>query len=499
MGKVSRKVVSESLWKFVSTIITKAGALIFVVLLARFLRPEGFGVYNLAMAIVLTFTLLTDLGVNRTLLRYFSFSLGKKDKSKAVAYARYLFKIKFLIVTVFSILFLVLAYPLSFWVFKKPELFWPLIILSIYLVVLSFEMFFEYFFYAIKKIKFLTIKEVFLQALRISFALLVFAFLMGYNRILGIFVAVLFAHLFTSIFLFVLLKKHVSFIFEKSESKINKKKLFSFLKYLAVGGISAMFFVYVDIIMLGIFLPSTYVGYYSAAVALVGALIFLIPASNVLLPVFTQLKKGQLKNSFDKVFKYVCLLSIPVIFGALAVGRYFIRVFYGYEYLPSLIPLYFLVFLVFSEVLTGTLISLFSAREKPQYFVKYLLIFSALNVILNYFLIKFFINFSFELAMVGAAIATLTTRYSYMIALGIISVKKLNINYKLTHFVKPLIASILMFLAIFYINYTIKDMTLLLGLGEILLGVFVYFILMFLMKGFRKEDFQMIKDAIKNL
>lgn len=498
MGKVSKKVISESIWKFISTIITKAGALIFVILLARFLKPEGFGIYNLAMSIALTFTILTDLGINKTLLRYFSFELGKGDKSKAAAYARYLFKIKFLVVTIVSVLFFVLAYPLSFWVFKKSELFLPLIILSVYLIVISLEMFLEYFFYAIKKIKFLTIKEVISQVLRISLALLVFAVLTGYSRIAGIFISLIFIHILVSIFLFILLKKHAGFIFKKSKSSIDKKKLFSFMKYLAVGGISAMFFAYVDIIMLGIFLPSSYVGYYSVAVALMGALILLIPASNILFPVFTQLKTNQLRVSFDKVFKYVCLLSFPLIFGSLAVGKYFISTFYGYDYLPSVLPFYLLSFLVFSSILTGILVALFSAREKPKYFIKPLLISSVLNVILNYFLIKFFLNFSFELAMVGAAIATLCTRYFYMVLLGFTSRKKLHLRFKPVYFIKPLFASIIMFGVIFIINSFVKDMSWIIGLGEIFIGVLVYFSLLILIKGIGKEDVRMLKEVIKN-
>ena len=146
MGEVSKKIITESIWKFLSTLIIKVGALIFVVLLARFLRPEGFGLYNLAMSVVLFFALLADMGINKTFLRYISFSLSRDDKSQAAAYTKYISKLKLISLTVSSLLLLALSYPLAFFIFKKSELFIPLVIVSFYLIIISLERFFEYFF-----------------------------------------------------------------------------------------------------------------------------------------------------------------------------------------------------------------------------------------------------------------------------------------------------------------------------------------------------------------
>jgi stage V sporulation protein B len=499
MGQISVKVVKDAIWKSISTVINKAGALIFVILLARFLKPEGFGIYNLALSVVLMFALFTDIGINKTLLRYVSYALKKDNTKQATAYVNYLFKIKIILTASFSALLLIIAYPLSYYIFKKPELFWPLIICAIYLITLSFEKFYEYFFYAIKKVKFITVKETLFQVLKICLALLVFALLTGHNRILGILIAITIASFITLLFSTSILRKKAKFIFQTSNSKINKKKVLGFLKYLTIGGLSIAIYGYIDMVMLGIFLPSNYAGYYSAAVTLVWSLIVIVSIPNILLPMFTQLKKFQLNDSFDKVYKYICLLTIPMIFGAMVLGKYFIKALYGQDYLPATIPFYIFVTIVFGGVLTDSLTSLFSAREQPKYFVKMLVITAILNIVLNYILIKSLMPISFEWAMAGAAIATVASRYFYSISLAFIANKKLNITFSLKHFIKPVIASIIMFIVLLTINKNIiQDMAILTGAIEIALGVTIYFIIMAIIKGLEKEDYTLIKELINN-
>ena len=497
MGEVSKKIITESIWKFLSTLIIKVGALIFVVLLARFLRPEGFGLYNLAMSVVLFFALLADMGINKTFLRYVSFSLSRDDKSQAAAYTKYISRLKLISLTVSSLLLLALSYPLAFFIFKKSELFIPLIIVSFYLIIISLERFFEYFFYAIKKVKYITIKETIFQILRIILVVLVFLFLTEEVRVVGVLIALILANALVVLFLFFIIKKKADFLFKKSKSKVNKRKIFTFVKYLAIGGLSTMFFIYIDIIMLGIFLPSQYVGFYSSAMGLIASLIVLVSAPNILMPIFVQFKKLQLKRAFDKVFRYLCILSMPLIFGALVLGKYFIRFFYGYEYLPATLPFYFLSILIFSGVLTDVLVALFSAKEKPKYFVRILIIASVLNIFLNYLLITLFLTISLKWAMIGAALATIISRYFYMISLIFISKKRLNIRFKLSPFIKTFLAALVMFGVLFWINTSIFDMTLLLGISEIIIGALIYFSILVLTKTLTREDYIMIMEVIK--
>ena len=485
--------IKESFFRFFSTIATKSGALIFAILLARFLKPEGFGIYNLAMSIVLTFVILTDVGINSSLLRYFSNALSRDKKDLASAYFKYFLNLKLKLILIVSILLLALSWPLTFFVFKKPDLFLPLIILSFYLIVLSLENFFEYLVYALQKVKYIFAKEFIFQLVKILLAVAVFLILTEKFYVSGIIVSLLLAQLGVILFFLIMLGKNYSFIFKKSESKIDKKRIWRFMKYLAIGSLSTMFFAYVDVIMLGIFLPSEYVGYYSASISLFGTFVALMAISNLLVPVFVQLNSIQLRISFNKLFKYLCMFSIPLTFGAIVLGKSLIVLFYGYEYLPASIPFYFLAPVIFSGIIIDILISLFSAKEKPKYFVKMLLVTAFMNILLNYILITSLLKISFEFAIAGAAISTLVTRYFYMVSIGFNAKKVLKIRFRFSYFIKPFFAGAIMFLGILLINHFTGPMNILKGILEIIFGMGIYFLILFLIRGVGKEEFDLVR------
>ena len=89
-------------------LITKFGSLIFTIIIARVLMPELFGLYSLAISTIVLFSVLSDPGIIESLIRFVSMELGRKDKSKAKAYALYFGKIK-LILIIISILVLLLT------------------------------------------------------------------------------------------------------------------------------------------------------------------------------------------------------------------------------------------------------------------------------------------------------------------------------------------------------------------------------------------------------
>src|SRR3989344_5088662 len=87
------KVFKDSFWTLIATVLSKFGGLIFTIIIARYLLPEGFGVYSLVMSVTLIFVTLADFGMNQAVIRYVSLYIDK-DNGKASAYFRYLLKFK---------------------------------------------------------------------------------------------------------------------------------------------------------------------------------------------------------------------------------------------------------------------------------------------------------------------------------------------------------------------------------------------------------------------
>jgi len=497
-NKLKKGLVKNTSLNLVSSLINRIGALIFTIILARFLLPERFGLYTLALSIALFVISFADLGINTTLIRYISFSL-KKQKKKINSYYRYLLRIKFYLILFFSLLLLILAYPLSLYVFKKQVLILPLLVASFYIFILSLENFFASLFYAIKKVKYVAIRESMLQFIRIGLALIVVYFITDPYKVTGIFAALILTSLLVLTFVYSSLRRLAPEIFEFSKEKIDKARLKKFIGFLTIGTLSALFFSYIDSIMLGIFLSSQYVGYYKSAISLITVLIAPLLALNVvLLPDLTQITKSKLKPIINHAFRFIFILTIPAIFGFFALGKYFIRILYGPAYLPAYLPLYFLAITIFPVVCVGLLVSLFSAREKPAIFAKLVSITVVLNIILNFILIKYLLKFSPIWATAGAAIATLASWTIYFVASIYLTKKELGISPSLSKAVKPLIASLIMFAALMYILNIITDMTIILGLVTIIFGAVIYFLAMLLMKGFNKTDLNIIKILFKS-
>jgi len=64
-----------------------------IIVLARFFGPELFGIYNLALSVILMMLIFSDLGINSAAIRFIAKALRKNQRNKASSYFRYLFKV----------------------------------------------------------------------------------------------------------------------------------------------------------------------------------------------------------------------------------------------------------------------------------------------------------------------------------------------------------------------------------------------------------------------
>jgi O-antigen/teichoic acid export membrane protein len=490
---LKKTILKNSAFNFLTSIIGRLGGLIFTIIIARLLQPELFGLYSLSTSVALIFFTFIDLGINSTLLRYIAHALGKKDKNKAAAYFKYLLKIKLISTfTVALILFLV-SYPLSFYLFNKPELFPILLFCSIYLIVVSLIGFYESIFYAVQKFSYITIKETLYQILRISLAVLGIYLLS--NKVIGTLAGISLATFIAIIFLFLIIKKRFSFLFRSTEdiSSEEKRKVLKFLIYLTVGSITGIFFSYIDTVMLGMFVKSEFIGFYRAAFTLVWAVVGLITITNVLLPIFTQLKGRRLEKVFNTIFKYSALISFPAAFGLILIAKPFINIIFGSSYIEATIPLCILSFIIIEGVLSGMFTWLLTAKGKPDITLRILIIAAIINITLTYILITSLLKFGAIYSVLGAAAAIVISRYYNFIALARAARMKLNIKIQRSSIIKPLIASIFMFILLLLFQNATKFIWPL-SIIEIVFAVIVYSVILILIKAINIKE---IRSLIK--
>ncbi|MFZ5955063.1 MAG: oligosaccharide flippase family protein [Nanoarchaeota archaeon] len=494
MESIKSHAVKNSLWDFLMKFFSKIGALIFTILIARFLLPEDFGVFNLVLSITLMLLMFADLGINQALALYVSEALKNSKKSLAIARYKYLLKLKLILSLVLSIGLLLVSYPLAFFVYKDKALLFPLIFSSFYLLVYSLESFYESIFYVFGKVKLLTVKQLMWEFIRIIGVLLVFTYFMRQYYTSGVFVVLSISMLFALLFLLYYSFKIAPFLFEKQKIGADKERINKFLFYFIFASAFSVIFGYVDIIMIGFYISEKkFAGFYAAAMTIAEGLGVLLSIAPILIPMFVKLKKEKLPQAFEKVLQYTLLISIPLLAGLIILGGYIVQTVYGYEYLPALLPLYVLSFLIFEVPISNSFRALLAAKEKSRYLLNLLIIASLSNVILNAILIKYLLGFSEIWAITGAAIATITSRSVYMIGLYIYSKRKFDIKLNKIHIIKPIFGAIIMSMILYAINLHFKDMNLLLGISEVIFGALVYFTVMFAIKGIKKEDCLLIK------
>ena len=505
ISNITEKIIKNAFYNFLISLISRIGALFFTIIVARILFPELFGIYSLALTIILTVATFTDLGINATLIRYLAESLkeiSEKSKKKARTRLYFLLNFKILFTLITATLLFLFSDFIALYIFKKPLLALPLKIGSIYLFVISLHGFFNSIFYAIQKVKYSTIGEGIFQLLRIFF---VFIFLKTYKSVGTVFVCLILALFISFLFLFLILYSRYNFLLKGKKIKLEKeekKRLLSFFGWIIISSISLVFFVHVDIFMLGIFLPAEFAGYYNAIFSIVGAAAAFVAFGSVLLPAFTQLKAGRLKHGFNKVIRYASLIAIPASFGLAFVIVPAIKIIYGTAYVPIQYKLAITIasallsFLVFEAAITAIYSALFQAREMPRIPSILIVIATIVNIILNYVFIKIGISMALQYGLVGAAAATLLARYSNMIGLSVLAKKNLKIKAEIKSLIKPLIASLIMLGFLFVFDYYVT-MSVWTGILMIILAILVYFVVMLLIKGIKKEDVEILKTVMR--
>jgi O-antigen/teichoic acid export membrane protein len=278
------------------------------------------------------------------------------------------------------------------------------------------------------------------------------------------------------------LKRRYNTLFHSGASRVERGRVIRFLSFSSIGSISGVVFGYVDIIMLGIFLPAEFAGYYKATTNILHGIAGLTAISGVLFPVFTQLEGKSLEDGFKKVFKYSSILSFPFAVSLAYFSEQIIGVVYGVEYLPAALPLLILSPIIIFDS-TNFFGNLFGAKEKPQYLTAVSIISMMLNVVLNYFLILRF-------GMIGAAIATTISRFFNMATIGILSSMILKISPGADSIYKPLFAALVMF---GFLHLLPHSLTLFIGISELCIAMAVYFAVMLLIRGIGREDLRYAK------
>ena len=441
---------------------------------ARYLGAAGFGILSFALAFTGIFGVFSDLGLRQLTVREVA-----RDKSLASKYLGNIAVMKiFLVVITFGLIALtinLLGYPEQ-------------TIKVVYLVALSiifsaFSGMFYSIFQAYEKMEYQSLGHILSSALMLSGAL--FAINQGFS-VVG------FASIYFLVSSVVLVYSFgvcvCKFVFPKIEFDWSFWKLT--IKEALPFGLTGTFitiYLWIDTVMLSLMKGDEVVGWYNVAYRIVLVLLFIpIAFNSAVFPLMSRFyvsSNNSLKFMFERHFKYMLIIGLPISVGITLLADKIIALIFGAEYIPSVIAL---------QILTWAIVLIFARTafervlESANRQIIVTEVFGGcalLNVILNVILIP-------RYSYIGAAVATVITDFAVF---ALIFVWSLKIGYSIPNkqlvevISKVVAASLLMGV---FINY-FRDQNLLI---LVFTATIIYFGLILLIKCLDKEDIRLIKN-----
>ena len=229
------------------------------------------------------------------------------------------------------------------------------------------------------------------------------------------------------------------------------KVLFMYGYKVQVSKLASMLHFQLDRLIIAHFLNVGLVTYYSVAAQIAHKMrsipVVLISA---IFPAAAELDAKQDNDSLSQLYyrslKYLVVMSMPLSIAVIFMARPFINLWLGAGYEKSVITLQILSFAYFINILTGPGYFILNGMGKPEYSMKASLLGGFLNLILSIFL-------AIKMGYFGVVIATACALSIGAFYFTIFAVKVLNIQFWSMYskiFVKPLLASAISFLIIFF-------------------------------------------------
>jgi len=480
--KTKKKFAFDVGWVFASLVIVLVLHFLQKPVLARYLGPDGLGLFSMVIMIGGIIEIVSGLGIPEAVVKYVA--EYKNDKSRLYPLISSAFLTMIIFGATAGIVLFMLSNTLAS-IFKMPLL---SSLLEIYAFVFPFLLIYMViigFLNGLRKMRYYS----FLNILQAFFALLLILifFRIGFGvkgAVFGFMLAIIVA---VSIALFIV-KKFVHFTI--LDYKKNTKKLMSFGSKIMLGNVVNLMNLQIDILLVGYFLTATDVGYYAVAVSL-SRFFWLVPRAirTITYPSTSEYwiknKYHSLNEMIDKSMKYSSCLLLIAGLGVWVFAKDIIVFLFGELFISSIIPLRILVI---GTVIFGIFMSIggtLAGIGRPDLSFKINAIGSTVNVALNILLIQYF-------GIAGAAIATIT---SFIVIAGlsiyfIVRITKIDIDIK---WFASIFTLTLLMMGVFFIGSEWINPYI---LGSLIFGIYIITVFMLFLT---KEDKETFRELIHSI
>jgi len=225
-----------------------------------------------------------------------------------------------------------------------------------------------------------------------------------------------FVWILTFIFFIFLMKRNLTYLNHKKDNLSNKEKkgVNSFVRKISLYTLAGLFLGYLDLLFLGRFVTSDYIGYYRVALSFIETAGPILTFTTVLFPIFSRLKGKRLEAGFRKSASIIFFISLFVSLAVFLISPIIVTLLYGNEYVNSINLLRILSLLIIALPLIYLYNTYFVSQGKIRVITKVLLVSTILNFVLNATFIFFFIKYNPIFVVYGICISTVVTKYFYL-------------------------------------------------------------------------------------
>jgi len=473
----ARRIAKNTGIFFIAQIVGSVLSFFFFVYAARHLGANGFGIFSFALAIGAIFGIFSDLGLGQITTREVA-----RDKSLVKKYIGNIAGIK-IIITIFSFIGLVVFANLAG--YQKPTI-EVIYLIGLAVVCRAFTAMFSSIFQAYEKMEYDSVGTILnsgLMFIGVYFAIILKLDVVGLAFIYLIASAVSLAYSFAiCTWKFVKPKIEIDWNFWKS----TLKEAMPF----ALVGVFSTILNWIDTIMLSTMQGDSVTGWYNAAYRIVFVLLFIPMAfSTAIFPVMSRLhfsSKSVLKFAYIKSYKYLTIIGIPMGVGGTLLAEKIILLVFGSQYQPAISAFQILIWSAVLIFMCTPFTSLFSSANKQVILMKIMAISVIFNIVLNIFLIP-------KYSYIGSSVATVLSML-FIFFIYIFEVAKIGYKASFLEIINPICKALFssLIMGIFTVNFGNFNLFLL-----IMFSAIIYFIIMYLIKGFDREDLNLAKRIVK--
>lgn len=474
---MANNLAKNTLYLTLAAVGQKALAFIYFLLIARIVGVEWTGKYFFALSFTTIFAVFVDFGLNSVLIREIA-----KDKLKASKFLNNIFSIKVFMALLTAISAAIIANILGYD---------PLKLFLIYLALIvmlgdSFHMTFYGIFRGLKILNYEALGIFISEIIIISFGII--SLIINPSLPLLI-IALLLGTTFHLIYVLILLKRKAGLVPKWELDWQFLIPTFKIALPFALAGVSVKVYSYIDSVLLEHLAGDMFVGWYSIAYKLTYAFQF-IPMAFVagLYPVLSQHWKenhSKLVNTFEQSVRYMMVISVPICFGIWSLADKLVISFYGQDYFNSILPLQILIFVLFAIFVDFPVGALLNACDRQAIKTAIMIMTMVINVILNLILIP-------QYNVAGAATAGLIS-FSFMLLAGLIFARRL-IKFRLRRLFLNSFQTIFSGGIMALIIILLKDRVYFVLL--IPLGAIIYFLSLFIVRGWNLNDLRTLRTMI---